>query len=282
MKLPFRRGKKESADPDGEMTLVGHLTELRTRLIRSVLAVTAAAIVVYAFFNPIFDLLQEPYCEFQAENAEESGGLFALPSSDDPESTCALLVTAPLEEFNVRLTLAGYGGLILATPIVLYQLGRFVLPGLYPHERKALIPFILISALLLAGGMFVAYLLLPRALSVLSDFGSDTFVSFFSPREYLGFFVKMLFAFGVAAELPLVLIFLQKVGVVKPETLARNRRLAIVAVVVLGAVITPTGDPFTLAVITIPMYLFYEIAILIGKRLKPLGSGTGMATASSG
>ncbi len=165
---------------------------------------------------------------------------------------------------------------------MLYQLGRFVLPGLYPHERKALIPFIIISALLLAGGMFVAYLLLPRALGVLSDFGSDTFVSFFSPREYLGFFVKMLFAFGVAAELPLVLIFLQKVGVVKTETLARNRRLAIVAVVVLGAVITPTGDPFTLAVITIPMYLFYEIAILIGKRLKPLGSGSGLATASSG
>ncbi len=92
----------------------------------------------------------------------------------------------------------------------------------------------------------------------------------------------MLFAFGVAAELPLVLIFLQKIGVVKPETLAKNRRLAIVAVVVLGAVITPTGDPFTLAVITIPMYFFYEIAILIGKRLKPLGAGSGMATASSG
>ncbi|MEL6984830.1 MAG: twin-arginine translocase subunit TatC, partial [Actinomycetota bacterium] len=173
-----------------------------------------------------------------------------------------------------------YGGLILATPIVLYQLGRFVMPGLYPHERKALIPFVLISVLLLAGGMIVAYLLLPRALSVLSDFGSDTFVSFFSPREYLGFFVKMLFAFGVAAELPLVLIFLQKVGVVKPDTLARNRRLAIVAVVILGAIITPTGDPFTLAVITIPMYLFYEIAILVGKRIRPIGAGSDFATAS--
>ena len=149
------------------------------------------------------------------------------------------------------------------------------------QQRKALIPFVAISVLLLAAGMVVAYLLLPRALGVLSDFGSDTFVSFFSPRAYLGFFVKMLFAFGVAAELPLVLIFLQKVGVVKPETLARNRRLAVVAVVILGAVITPTGDPFTLTVITVPMYLFYEISILIGKRLKPIGSGSGLATASS-
>jgi sec-independent protein translocase protein TatC len=265
MKLPFGREGKASSEPAGEMTLIGHLTELRTRLIRSVLAVTVAAIVVYAFYDPIFSLLQDPYCQFQAGEGRE----------------CELLVTAPLESFNVRLTLAGYGGLILATPIVLYQLGRFVMPGLYPHERKALIPFVAISVLLLAAGMVVAYLLMPRALSVLEGFGSDTFVSFFSPSAYLGFFVKMLFAFGVAAELPLVLIFLQKVGVVKPETLAKNRRIAVVAVVVLGAVITPTGDPFTLAVITIPMYLFYEIAILVGKRLKPIGSGAGLATTSS-
>jgi sec-independent protein translocase protein TatC len=91
----------------------------------------------------------------------------------------------------------------------------------------------------------------------------------------------MLFAFGVAAELPLVLIFLQKIGLVRPDTLAKNRRIAVVAVVILGAVITPTGDPFTLGVITIPMYLFYELAILIGKRLRPIGSSSGMATAGT-
>lgn len=266
MKLPFRRRSAPPLGPDGEMTLIGHLSELRTRLIRAVIAVVLAAIVVYAFFNPIFDLLQEPYCEFQ----------------EGEQRTCELLVTAPLEEFNVRLTLAGYGGLILALPVVLYQLGRFVLPGLYPHEKRALIPFLAISVALLAAGMIVAYLLLPRALGVLSGFGSETFVPFFSPQEYLGFFVKMLFAFGIAAELPLVLIFLQKVGVVKPETLAGNRRIAIVAVVILGAVITPTGDPFTLAVITIPMYLFYEIAILIGRRIRPIGSTSSAVPASSG
>ncbi|MEM9563004.1 MAG: twin-arginine translocase subunit TatC [Actinomycetota bacterium] len=279
MRIPFRRTDKKTpgVGPDGEMTLVGHLSELRTRLIRSVVAVVAAAIVVYAFFNPIFDFLQEPYCQFQADNGASFDELGLGSTGSDVDEECGLLVTAPLESFNVRLTLAGYGGLILATPVVLYQLGRFVMPGLYPHERKALIPFVAISVLLLAGGMVVAYLLLPRALGVLSDFGSDTFISFFSPSEYLGFFVKMLFAFGVAAELPLVLIFLQKIGLVRPETLAKNRRLAIVAVVILGAVITPTGDPFTLGVITIPMYLFYEIAILVGKRLKPIGSGTGMA-----
>lgn len=256
MKLPFRRDRKEPKIPAGEMTLVGHLTELRKRLIRSVLAVIVGAIVVWAFNERILDFLEAPYCEFQLENGAEE---------------CQLLVTAPLEGFSVVLTLAGYGGLILALPVVLYQMGRFVLPGLYPHEKRALLPMFLASIVLLALGMVSAYLLLPRALGVLQDFGSDSFFSLFRPSEYLGFLVKMLFAFGIAAELPLVLIFLQKVGVVKTETLAKNRRIAIVAVVILGAIITPTGDPFTLVVLSVPMYLFYEISILVGKRMKSDG-----------
>ncbi len=251
MRLPFR-GRKEPEPPTGEMTLVGHLTELRKRLIRSVLAVVIGAIVVYALNGPIFNILQSPYCEFQTSNGRE----------------CELLVTAPLEGFSTLLTLAGYGGLIVATPVILYQMGRFVMPGLYPHEKKALLPFVMISVLLLALGMTVAYFLMPKALDVLGSFGPESFTPLFTPSLYLGFFVKMLFAFGVAAELPLVLIFLQKIGVVKTETLASNRRIAVVAVVILGAVISPTGDPFMLAVISVPMYLFYEISIIVGKRLK--------------
>lgn len=265
MKLPFTKSDGQAQEP-GEMTLVGHLTELRKRLIRSVLAVIVGAIGVYALNGPIFRILQEPYCEFQTSNDRE----------------CELLVTAPLEGFSTLLTLAGYGGLIVATPVILYQMGRFVMPGLYPHERKALLPFVMISVLLLALGMTVAYFLMPKALDVLGSFGPDSFTPLFTPSLYLGFFVKMLFAFGVAAELPLVLIFLQKIGVVKTETLANNRRIAVVAVVILGAVITPTGDPFMLAVISIPMYLFYEIAIIVGRRLKkddgsspsPVAAGT--------
>jgi sec-independent protein translocase protein TatC len=254
-----RKGaKKVPVGPDGEMTLIGHLNELRSRLIRAVIAVVIGALLVWSFFEPIFEVLAEPYCQFQVDNGQTS-----------TIEECEFLVREPLEAFNVRLTLAGYGGLILALPVVLYQMGRFVLPGLYPQERKVLLPFIGISVFLLAGGMAVAYWLLPRALNVLFELGSDSFTALFSPREYLGFFVKMLFAFGIAAELPLVLIFLQKVGVVSPETLARNRRIAVVAVVIGGAIITPTGDPFTLGVISVPMYLFYEIAILVGKRVRP-------------
>jgi sec-independent protein translocase protein TatC len=253
----FWKRSTEPEAPAGEMTLIGHLTELRKRLIRSVLAVIIGAIVVYAFNGPIFGALEEPYCQFQTANDRE----------------CEFLNTYPLEGFSTILTLAGYGGLILATPVILYQMGRFIMPGLYPHEKKAIVPFVLISVLLLGLGMTVAYFLMPKALDVLSGFGPESFVPLFTPSLYLGFFVKMLFAFGVAAELPLVLIFLQKIGVVKTETLAKNRRIAVVGVVILGAVITPTGDPFMLAVISIPMYLFYEIAIIVGKRIKK-DSGT--------
>ena len=233
------------------MTLVGHLSELRTRLIRSIMAIVFGALIVYIFFDPIFDFLARPYCDLKASQGAE----------------CEFLTTTPLENFSVVLSLSGYGGLILSLPIILYQLGKFVLPGLYPQERKVLMPFFAVSVLLLALGMVGGYLLMPKTLDVLTGFGNDTFLELFSPKAYTGFFVKMLLAFGVAAELPLVLVFLQLVGVVSTETLRKNRRIAVVAVAILSALITPTGDPFTLAVLGIPMYLFYEIALVIGGRM---------------
>jgi sec-independent protein translocase protein TatC len=232
------------------MTLVGHLAELRTRLIRSVLAIAACAIVVYIFFDPIFSLLEAPYCE-QFETLDD----------------CQFQIREPLESFSVVLSVSGYGGLLLAMPVILYQLAKFVLPGLYPNERKMILPFVAASVVLLLMGIVSGYLLMPKTLSVLGSFGTDTFVQFFSPKAYIGFFIKMLLAFGIAAELPLVLIFLQLIGVLSTATLRKNRRIAIVAVVLLSAVVTPTGDPFTLMVLAVPMYLFFEIAIIVGGRM---------------
>ncbi len=249
MKVPFKRTK--APEREGEMTLLEHLIELRKRVIRSVLGIFLGCTIIFLFRGQIFDILKRPYCDYQTEASNE----------------CEFLLTGPLDSFSFLLTLVGYGGLVLATPIVLYQMARFVLPGLYPNEKKALIPFIVGSVVLLAGGMLAAYTVMPRALAVLADFGFDGFVAFFSPVQYVGFFVKMLFAFGVAAELPIVLIFLQMVGVVKPETLAKNRRIAIAAITLLGAIITPTGDPVNLAIVAVPMYIFFEISIVVGKLI---------------
>lgn len=251
MKIPFRRSKEAESDPS-EMTLLGHLTELRKRLIRSVLAIVIGAIVVFVLRVQILDFLNQPYCDFLAKNNIDE---------------CRFLIQNPLEPLSVSLTLAGYGGLLVALPVIMYQFGRFVMPGLYPNEKRMLIPFLLVSVLLLLGGMVSAYLLMPRSLDVLQSFGTDDFFAFFTPGFYIGFFVKMMLAFGFAAEFPVILVFLQLVGVVRPDQLASNRRLAMVGVVILGAIITPTGDPFNLAIISIPMYLFYELSIIIGRRL---------------
>ena len=253
MKMPFKGSESPEAEAGGpsEMSLLGHLQELRTRLIRSVLAIVIGAIVVYIFNEQIFGFLQEPYCD-QREAQD-------LP--------CKFLVRSPLESFSVVLSVAGYGGLLLALPVILYQLGRFVLPGLYPSERKVLLPFFGASVVLLGLGMVSGYLLMPKTLSVLDSFGPETFEETFSPSDYIGFFIKMLLAFGIAAELPLVLIFLQIAGVVATDTLRHNRRIAIVAVAILSAIVTPTGDPFTLGVLAVPMYLFYEISLIVGGRM---------------
>jgi sec-independent protein translocase protein TatC len=239
----------------GEMTMFEHLAELRSRLIRCVLAVVVGAVIVWLAFHPVFDLLARPYCNVR------------------PEDDCVFLATSPLTGFSTRLTLAGYGGMILALPVILYQLARFVLPGLYPSERKMLIPFVGASIVLLALGAGVAMWVMPRALNVLLAFGGDRFEAFFAPSEYLGFFVKMVLAFGIAFELPVILVFLQVAGLVSTRTLRKNRRIAMVLVVVGGAIITPTGDPFNLMVIAIPMYLFYELSLLIGGRLTRARSG---------
>lgn len=256
MRIPFRRSAESEearAQALAEMTLLGHLTELRKRLIRAVLAVVAGAILIFTFQGPVLTFLIDPYCEFQL-------------STTDVER-CGLLTTGPIEAFSTVLTVSGYGGLLLALPVVLYQLGRFILPGLYPNEKRMLLPFLLASFVLLVLGMAAAWILMPRTLAVLQGFGVDSFTPLYRPSEYIGFFVKMMLAFGFAAEFPLILIFLQLVGVVKPDQLAGNRRIAMVAVVVLAAIITPTGDPFNLAIVAVPMYFFYEIAIVIGRIL---------------
>ena len=250
--------------PEAEMTIMSHLSELRTRLIRSVLAIVAGVIIVWIFFEPIFGFLKRPYCDYKANQASGGG---SQPLADNVDE-CSFLITEITEGFTTQLSLSGWGGVILAMPVILYQLARFVMPGLYPGERRALLSFIPISIALMFTGMSMAYFLMPKAIEVLLGFGDDSFNALLSPKKYVSFFIKMLFAFGVSFQLPVVLVFLQKIGIVKPETLRNNRRYAIVAVIVAGAIITPTGDPFNLAAISIPMYLFYEISIFIGTRIR--------------
>ena len=175
-----------------------------------------------------------------------------------------MLVTDPLEPFGVRMMVAGYGGIALAMPVLLWQSWRFVAPGLHAQERRWGVLFVGLGVLLFGAGCGLAYWSIPRALDFLIGIGGPDLVSVFSPSRYLGFVVKMMLAFGLGFEFPLVLVFLQLIGVLTPAALRRTRRYAVVGIVALVAVLTPSGDPFTLLILSVPMLLFYELAILVG------------------
>lgn len=231
------------------MSLVEHLTELRRRVVISIIAIAIAAVVAYIFYPQILDLLIEPHCRINQSSI-----------GDD----CQLLAISPLEGFSVRLTVAGYTGIGLAMPVLLWQLWKFVAPGLYPNEKRYGLAFVICSFLLFILGVSLAYWSLPRALEFLAEVGGDNLNNFFRPKEYIGFVTKMMIGFGIGFEFPIALIFLQLIDLVSNETLRKGRRFAVVGIVILVAVLTPSGDPITLLVLSVPMYLFYEVAILFG------------------
>ncbi len=237
----------------GEMTLMEHLTELRQRIIKSVTAVVTGAIACFVFKDQLIDFLMEPYCNSLPEAHE--GALVT-------QENCNLVQTQPLEGFSLVLTVSGYGGLMLAMPVVLWHLWKFIVPGLYPHEKKYALPFVFVAASLFFSGSALAYWSAPRALIFLLDIGG--FETLLAPAPYISFLVKMLLAFGLAFQFPLILILLQQIGVVNVTQLRSGRRYAVVGIVVLVAILTPSGDPWTLMILSVPMYVFYEAAIIWG------------------
>ena len=235
----------------GQMSLIEHLNELRSRLIKCVIAVAIGAAIVWIFYSPIFRFLLEPLKE--------------ACKSDD--RVCDIIATDPLQGLSTRLKVSGYGGIMLATPVLLWQLWRFITPGLYPKERRLAAPFVVSGVALFTLGAGLAYWTLPRALQFLINIGGEEINALYTPDKYIQLIAYMMLAFGAGFEFPIILVFLQLAGVLSYERLASWRRYAIVLIVVLVAVITPSGDPISLAALAVPMYVFYEISILIGRLI---------------
>ncbi len=245
----LRRRAAPKPDPNA-MTLYEHLTELRKRLIISVVAVFIAALAAYFLYGPILRFLMHPYCETLAKG-----------------QLCTLTVLSPLDNFSIRLKIAGFGGLFLASPIVLFQIWRFVTPGLRAREKKYAIPFVAATIFLFALGAYAALITYPHALQFFQQQGTSLLKANYTADNYLGLELLLMVAFGVTFEFPVVLVSLELAGVVKSAQLAKIRRIAILVIVIFAAVVTPSSDPFSMLAMAIPMLLFYEGSILVGKAL---------------
>lgn len=230
------------------MPLLEHLTELRTRLGRTLLALALGTALGYAVFPAFLELLTAPYCE----------ALTVL----QPDGDCSLVALRPLEPFAVRMKAAVVVGLFVGGPVIFYQLWRFITPGLTRAERRYALPFVALSQLMFGLGLAFAYVIIPQALRVLLAMAGPQVETLLSATEYLSFFLTTSVAFGLVFELPLVLIFLSLVGVLTAGALRRARPYAAVGIVTVAAIITPTTDAVTLVFMAGPMLLFYEISIV--------------------
>jgi sec-independent protein translocase protein TatC len=228
---------------------VEHLGELRRRVLISLAAGMAGGVLAFAIYPHILQFFTHPYCQLRPHN-------------------CGLYITGPLQGLSIRVEVAVYGGLFLASPIILWQAWRFITPGLRPKEKRYAVPFVISSMVLFSLGAAIAYLVFPHALGFLNGIGGKNLHLIYSPNSYLNLIVLLMVAFGVAFEFPVVLVCLELAGVLSPEHLRRWRRPAIVVIFALSAFFIPSSDPFSLFALAIPMCIFYEGAILVGKLVK--------------
>ena len=212
---------------------------------------------MFIFYNPVLHFLSGPY-QHVTRNTQGCG-----------RSGCKLIVTDPLAPFLVRLKIAGYGGLALSVPVIMWEIWRFIVPGLHqartpvrrrvPRRRRSCCSC---SAASSPGSRS------PRRLSFLLGVGGHSIRPLIDANKYLTLVMLMFAAFGFAFEFPLLLVFLMLVGVVNTRQLRNTRRWAAVGITTFAAIITPSQDPFSLLFMAVPMYIFYEGAILVGRMLK--------------
>lgn len=233
------------------MSVFEHLAELRMRIVRSLLAVGVGAALILIFYDFVLGILIAPYertCLVHPEfNCD--GSLYAL---------------GPVEGLSSRMRISGYGGLIIALPVILWQLWRFIVPALNKQEKKYSIPFILSSIVLFLLGGYMAYWTLDKALEFLIAWSGEDVNQTYQISKYISLVALMVLAFGVGFLSPVLIVFLQLVGVVTPQTLLRQWRVAVMIIFTVSAVITPSGDPISMLALAVPMTILFLVSVLIG------------------
>ncbi len=262
LRLPRLRRKKEEKSPDGTMSLMEHLYELRRRLFFAVLGVFAGTVIGFIWFGhgiPVIglpslsEILTGPYCAVPSSERVTLGG----------GDGCRLLATGPFSALELQLKSALIAGVVLSSPVWLYQLWAFVTPALYSKERKYAIIFVSCGGVLFALGAVLAYVVIREGLTVLLGFGGDATIAALSPDSYFSFLIAMLIIFGVSFELPLLLIMLNRIGMVSGAKLAKWRRYSIFGMVVFAGLVVPGNDPITMGALAVALCLLYEVSVQV-------------------
>lgn len=248
---------KRASSGARQMTFGQHLEELRSHVIRSVIVLFGLCVISFIFQDELAALVMGPFLDARATLNAEGREIESLTFID------------PTEGLFFHLKIAMYGALILGLPYLLYEMWRFIGVGLYPNERRAVLRVLPISfALLLLGVLFSYLAILPVALDFLLGYGNPEYIQ---PEirldSYLGFFVMLCIIMGVIFQLPLVQVVLARFGIMPVETQARNRKAFIMGSVILAALVTPTGDAVTLLLVTVPMFILFEIGLFVSRRV---------------
>ncbi|HEX6261496.1 MAG TPA: twin-arginine translocase subunit TatC [Actinomycetota bacterium] len=242
------------------MSVVEHLEELRTRIFVALVAILVMSVIGFVFYQDILEVILRPYRRALAE----------LPPGSRPEGALQgrLVYSSPTDPFITFLKVGFFSGLMFALPLILYQVWAFVTPGLTKRERRLGAPFVLLSVALFAGGVVFAYAIIPRGLRFLLGFGGESLVPLLTVDRYVGFIMMVALAFGLSFEFPLLMIFLAAARVITSDQMRTWRRYVYLGLVVFAALVTPTQDPYTMLLMTVPLILFYEAAILVARFFK--------------
>jgi sec-independent protein translocase protein TatC len=257
--FPLRRPGRRKANPDGSMTLMEHLFELRNRLFVAMVALVVGAVIGYIWWavspfglSSLGDLITDPYCGLR-----ENQRLTQNPGQ------CQLLQTGPFEAFNTRLKVGLAAGAVLTGPVWLYQIWAFITPGLYTKERRFAMAFVGIASVLFAIGAMLAYFVVPAALMFLVGVGDQQFVTALTADRYISLLLTMLLVFGVSFELPLLVVMLNRIGVLPYAKLRAWQRGIIFGLFVLAAVATPGQDPVSMVALSVALVVLFELSVLV-------------------